>query len=143
MSNPEGVAQYIKAEIKRRRRIEGGPFRGFEHEEELTPTEWRDAMTIFARAKHSSSLRDGLNKLRERALARAARSSGNDTAPGFKHTRPSPMVIHEPLVTPMQVISGLAIVTGAFFIGRWWARRRKTQPASPVRLHGLDVFTAS
>jgi hypothetical protein len=103
----------------------------WEFEDELTPSEKAEALALFKPGKlHGPSLR-GISK-----------QAQPGTPTPFE--RPSRVPTREPLVTPLQVVGGLAVVTGAFFIGRWWARRQhKAQPASPVRLHGLDVFAAS
>jgi len=90
----------------------------WEFEDELTPLEKAEALALFKPGKlHGPSLRV-VSKQAQPARA--------------------------PLVT-LQVVGGLAVVTGAFFVGRWWARRgkRKTQPTSTVRMHGLDIFAAS
>lgn len=81
------------------------------------------------------------------SLFRAGKLSGNvprrvmvDFAPPthLEKFKPAPS---EPLVTPAQVAAGAAILVGAFFAGRWWARREKAK--KPVGKIGIDVFAAS
>lgn len=95
---------------------------------------------------------DSLSPKERRAALRLFRPTELEWSPSASAYRASKEVPEEPrtkverrfqpapLVTPAKAVAGVAILVGAFFAGRWWARRQKAKkPAGKI---GLDVFAA-